>query len=352
MNSILTFLSSNWQRFGLEHLGAAEEMTSVVITPRFHASSHVVFLVLPKKRPQPVLVAKVPRLAGAGETLVREAANLRAVQGSRQGGFDSVPRVIAFEERWQRPVLIETAISGHPLDPPTVRSDRARACQLIVDWLVDVQLSTRRDAVEVEADWYERLVAQPLSFLEANVALRAVDKDLLQRTERLAKTLKGLAIPLVVEHGDLSHPNLIVREGLADGTGAGVVDWELADMHGLPACDLFFFLAYVTFALHQARENRRHLEAFHQAFLGDEPWVVSYVRSYAQRLGLPLEALTPLFVLTWVRYLVGLLQRLESAAPQEGVTDEETTTWLRNNRYFALWRHAMDHLEQFDSHWR
>ena len=353
MNSALTFLSNNWQRFGLERYGAPGQMTSVVITPRFHASSHVVFLVLRKKQAQPVLVVKAPRLAGAGETLIREAANLRAVQSSRDGGFDSVPRVIAFERRWDRPILVETAIVGRLLDPPTVRSDTVHACETIGDWLAEVQLASRSSAARVDSGWFERLIAQPLSYLEKSVALSADEEALLARTRRLAETLKGLDIPLVVEHGDLSHPNLMLREGNSpSATGAGVVDWELADAQGLPACDLFFFLTYVTFALHQARENRRHLEAFHEAFFGVEPWIDPYVRKYAQRIDLPFQALAPLFVLTWVRYLVGLLVRLHGAAPRVQIPDAETTAWLRNNRYYALWRHAMDHLDEFSSHWQ
>jgi aminoglycoside phosphotransferase (APT) family kinase protein len=125
----------------------------------------------------------------------------------------------------------------------------------------------------------------------------------------------------------------------------GVVDWELADSHGLPGCDLFFFLTYVAFALHRTRENGRHVEAFHSAFFGPEAWAKVYVQQYTERVGLPPQALTPLFVLTWVRYLASLLVRLEATVPAEAV-DEETAAWLRQNRYYALWQHAMAHQEK------
>lgn len=356
MNSILTFLQEHWQRLGLEAYGRPGQLTSVALTPRFHASSHVVFLIMPRDRSQPVLVAKAPRLAGEGPTLVREAANLRAVQASRQEGFASIPRVVAFEEVWQRPVLVETAIVGRALDPPTVRRETAGACQAVTRWLGDVQTAGRR-AAATESDWYERLVDKPLAFLRQRVAFSAEDAALLEGTLRLAEGLKDMDLPLVVEHGDLSHPNVLLREDSLQGRlRIGVVDWELADVRGLPACDLFFFLTYVVFALHRARENRRYVSAFREAYAASHPWMTPYVRDYAQRLALPPPSLAPLFVLTWARYLAGLLMRLDSAAadgsPSDGApSDEETATWLRNNRYYALWREALDHVEDLHRHW-
>lgn len=347
MNSILNYLEENWRRFGLQRYGSPRQMTSLIVTPRFQASGHVVFLILPQDRPQPVLVAKVPRLAGEGETLVREVANLRAVQNSRDGGFDSVPRVIAFEQQWDRPVLIETALAGAPLDPPTVRADSAAACRLVVDWLMDLQNATRiipgpRD------DWFERLVAQPLTYLEENLKLTGDERDCLQRTRELVEPLAALDIPLVVEHGDLSHPNLILR---ANGRQAppeiGVVDWELADIQGLPACDLFFFLTYVAFARHKTRQSGRYVEAFDNAFFGGGAWATSYLRHYTERLDLPPQAMPPLFVLTWVRYLVGLLVRLD-VTTSAGAVDEETAAWLRQNRYYALWRRGLEQLHNIN----
>ena len=61
---------------------------------------------------------------------------------------------------------------------------------------------------------------------------------------------------------------------------------------------------------------------------------------------LPHASLTPLFVLTWLRYLVGLLSRLADANGLAGRFDDETANWLRQNRYFALWQHAVEHANE------
>src|SRR5262245_56876645 len=132
MNTVLTYLQTNRQRLDLARYGVPEKLSSVVVTPRFRASSHVVFLVLAPGRPEPLLVAKLPRLGGsisapalpsneeygaASVSVKREVANLRAVQAGRAGGYESIPRVVAFEEYLGRPILVETALVGDPLDP-------------------------------------------------------------------------------------------------------------------------------------------------------------------------------------------------------------------------------------------
>lgn len=348
MNTVLTFLERNRQRLERHGQSLPERLTSVVITPRFRASSHVVFLVMPEAGPEPCLVAKVPRLPGAGETLEREVANLRAIQASRAGGFDSVPRVVAFERCWERPILVETALVGQPLDPPTVRRDPAGACQAVGDWLATVQLASRSSTRE-EADWFERLIAGPLASVEKALAPSAAGEKLLERTRQLAERIRAMDLPLVVEHGDLSHPNVMLqRNGKDSGLEVGVVDWELAELKGLPACDLFFFLTYVAFARLRARSSGRHLPAFREAFFGTQSWAHPYVQAYAQRLDLPPETLKPLFVLTWMRYVAGLLARFDSAVPEPGAFDDRTLTWLRNNRYYLLWQHAVAHMDDLE----
>jgi hypothetical protein len=149
----------------------------------------------------------------------------------------------------------------------------------------------------------------------------------------------------VFEHGDLSHPNIML---LRNGE-PGVVDWELADPRGLPTYDLFYFLTYIAFASQNARKGGEHLAAFQAGFFGHAAGARPYVAAYAGRLRLPPHTLTPLFVLCWARYMTSLLQRLD-AAPATGRLAAETADWLRANRYYALWRHAVQHARALD--WR
>ncbi|MGH2521573.1 MAG: phosphotransferase family protein [Anaerolineales bacterium] len=338
MNTVLTFLQENAQRLELERLGLSGGMSCVMITPRFRASSHVVFLVLAQGQPDPVLVAKVPRLTGvsASNSVKREVSNLRAIQMARPEGFDSIPRVVAFEDYAGRPILVETALVGEPMDRAMIRRDLARCCQSVTRWLIDVQ----RPGVAANTDGgFRRLVERPLNHFAAAFPLLAEEAQLLKQTWELVAPLNDPALPLVFEHGDLCHPNLF---RLKSGE-LGVVDWELAEPHGLPAYDLFFFLTYAAFAQNSAADNRKCEAAFHKAFFGRSAWARPYVRDYAEQMGLKPHLLTPLFVLTWVRYLSSLLTRLNENDRGGTLGVENLATWVRANRYYTLWRHAVDH---------
>jgi len=155
--------------------------------------------------------------------------------------------------------------------------------------------------------------------------------------------LQSADFPLVFEHGDFSSPNILMRPS----GDVGVVDWELAEPRGLPAVDLFFFLAYSAFARNRAETPEDCLVAFHEAFFGPQAWAQEYIARYRRILRLPTASLKPLFIACWSRYVASFLARLNDlgAGPRE-VPDQETAMWLRNNRYFHLWRHAVKHADE------
>ncbi len=343
MNTALTFLKNNRERLDLKRYGIGGEITSIVLTPRFHASSHVVFLVLPKGSPYPLLVAKVPRLIGSNGGIEREAVNLRAVQSLRPGGFNSIPKVIAFEEYCARPILVETALIGQPMTPAMVRRDLVRCCGAATAWLTDVQ-QPGGDIVIDDPQWFARLVERPLHDLTEFFRESGEEGELLAKTWEFTVPLHGMNLPLVFEHGDLAHPNIML---LKDG-GLGVLDWELAEPRGLPASDLFFFLTYATFALRNAHRNNEYLWAFQKAFFGREGWARPFVWDYIHRLGLSPQLLTPLFVLCWARYVSSLLFRLHDSGQGQDLHSAVEAKWLRANRYFVLWQYTVEHVNELD----
>lgn len=343
MNFISSFLQQNRQRLQLGDYGLTDSHTFLMVTPRFRASSHVVFLILPQGQSQPVLVAKVPRLANGSAAIKREAANLRVVQASRTHGFDSIPRLIAFETYRGYPILVETALVGTLLKPTIIGSDINYYCKLVLDWLIDLQQSTRC-CTGTEDSRLMNIVEQPFRYLEACFPLSVEEGRLLEQTWRLVANLRETSLPLVFEHGDLSHPNLF----LLSNERLGVVDWELAEPQGVPGYDLFFFLTYAAFALAKANTEKKYLSAFHIAFFEQETWTQPYIKTYAEQLQLPPSVLTPLFALCWLRYLVNLLIRLNTDAGSPKQVNADTAAWLRANRYYALWRHTLTHLHDLD----
>lgn len=330
----LSYLSEQHTRLDLGRYGVGSDPAWVAITPRFRASSHVIVLILDERTATPALAVKIARLPGDATSLDREVAHLRALQAGRSGGYDSIPRVIAYDRHHGHPLLVETALVGRPMSPAMVRRDQARCCDAVLRWMAELQTAA---PASPDPAWFARLVEEPLGRLAAALGPGDGGDRLLAESWAQASALRAAGAPLGFEHGDLSHPNVL----LLPGGGAGVLDWETAEPLGLPACDLFFFLTYIAFARRGRWSRQGHVEAFHEAFFGPRPWARPYVEGYAREVGLPAAALTPLLVLTWARYLAGLLARLgEEEGPAAG---RESAEWLRRNRFFALWRHAVEH---------
>jgi hypothetical protein len=327
----IRFLEANRERLGLARRSVGGPLSYLLVTPRFRASRHVVFLALERGGSEPVLVAKLPRLPDA-TALAREAANLRAAEA---GGAPpaSIPRVVAFEACGAGAILVETALAGSALDAATVRRDFAPWGHAVADWLAGLGRSA------LEPGWFERLVGAPLDALARLASLSPEEARAIEHTRALAGRLHGGPSPAVLEHGDLSPPNVL---RLRDG-GIGVLDWELADPHGLPACDLFFFLTWAAWARAGADSGEARSAAFERAFFGRDAWARPFVLAYARRLDLSPAALTPLFVLTWARTLARFVDRLDGSA---GPFAQGSSEWLRQNRYYTAWRHSLSRADE------
>lgn len=341
MNMVLTFLTRNWQRLSLERFGMPSRLSCVVATPRFRASSHIIFFVLADGLQDPILVVKVPRLPGDNDRLNREATNLRTVHTARSGEFDSVPSVIAYEDYLNNRLLIETALVGRPMSSKLVRRQQETCVESVTQWLTEFHQATAEPSGDATG-WYERLAEYPLQQFVKAMPLLTEELHMIEQTQALTSLLRDRDIPLVFEHGDLGPTNLVLmNEG-----GLGVLDWELAEPRGLPAVDLFFFLTLVAFARQRARSHAGYVAAFHETFFGPSAWARPYIMRYVKDMQLSSEMLTPLFVLCWSRYVASLVKRLHDFDISDRLLENQTARWLRCNRYYALWRHTIKHVKE------
>lgn len=326
-------LRRNWARWALNGLAAPRKLSFVLCTPRFRTSRNVIFLIRTSAKAAPALVAKVARLAPAGDLLVREAGNLRRVQAAVPQRLNSIPRLMACETLAGHSVLLQTAVAGRVLAPHVLRRASPACLDGVVDWLIQVHRSTAQ-TVDKKDRWFHRVVRRPLEQFAQSFSAAAEERSLVNETLRRAQSLFFYSFPSVFEHGDLSSPNLL----LADDGQIGVVDWELAEPCGLPAADLFFFLNYVAFARSKASNHAEHVAAFQEAFFGRNAWSLPYVSRYRQALNLPPETLRDLFLLCWARYVARLPIRAGQHETIDGTTEP---SWLGQNRYCAMWRHAL-----------
>lgn len=322
---------------GMEEGGAPAPF--VLLTPRFRASRHVVSLLLPPGSDEPVLVAKRPRLPGDIEGIAREATMLAAAEAIGEKAVGTIPTSVAFRPEGRHPVLVETALAGEPITPAVLRREPDRIVALVLDWLTQLP----RAEAELDPGWFERLLELPLRRLAACFPAGAEEHALVERTLELCEALRTASFPLVLEHGDLCHPNLL---RLADGR-VGVLDWELGEERGLPLHDLCFFLAYAASAPRR-RGEAQLVRGFHEAFFEPQGFGARAVAAYVERLRIANDLTAPLFVACWARYTSRLVSRIEGERDldgEDGTTEaaaEDTLAWLRGNRYYALWTHSVE----------
>jgi aminoglycoside phosphotransferase len=278
VTAVAAYLDAHREELDLDGLGVPPAPGCVVLTPRFPRSRHVITLVFGKRGRRPVLVAKTPRLPHDAARLAYEAAMLHAADRATAQSATAAPVLLAFDGSSRWPLLLETALPGRPISPAAVRRDPGGTIGRVAGALGSLAEATARMA---PPGWYDSLIEEPLTALAAGGT--AATAELAETTLAVLEPLRGARLPLVLEHGDVSHPNLLL---LPDGR-IGLLDWERAREGGLPVGDLLFFLGYAARAQRQERE---------EAFSGTRGWAIDHLVTYADRLGLRRDQL-PLLML-------------------------------------------------------
>lgn len=285
----------------------------ILLTPRFAASAHVVLLLLDGGAPR--LVAKVARLTG-DDGPNREGRMLERLAGA---GLTpgAAPRPVLIGESAGLSVLIEEAVHGTPLDRRTARSDPRRWIGAVREWLTGLPAGGPID--------FDAGLGNPLrAVLNARPSDTAL-AGLVERTMAIVAVLEARGVPSVFEHGDLAHPNLLVRD---DGRIA-VLDWEHARADGLPLHDLWFFLEYI------ARATGRDAQAYDglERVLAHPQWgAVNALHAEAARLGIGRDLLPALMIACWARTYARLAGGVGASSADP--------PWL--SRYYRLWATAID----------
>ena len=343
LKALCDYLLDSWDELDLGYAQAPNELNCMLRTPRFRASSHVLFFVFAPDSAEPILVAKTPRLPGDHDFIEREANNLRALALVGDHGIEHVPRVVMYRDWHGSKLLVQTALPGRPMSPAFVRERPDTCLRTVMRWVTQLHRGTRAFPAG-RTHSMRTTVAQTLRVLERTLSGDARDMDLVQRTRHVLRPLADHVLPRVFEHGDLSSPNILMD----DAGRMGVVDWELADPAGVPAADVFFFLTYMAFAREDATQTHQQVEAFSKAFFGPRAWARRHIVEYAAALGLSAQSLPLLFALCWARYLATLIQRLHETDAETAHDVKALRDWLRTNRYYASWSHTLNHWEQLD----
>jgi hypothetical protein len=316
---------------------SGREPSRLLVTPWFEASRHVVCLYFDRATKDMCGVAKLPRRPWDLSGIEHEGKILNDVAVLTEGLKDQVPSVreLSFGSR---AFLLETPLRGKTAGPETVRADPDRLLKASLAFLE--RMPVTGDTIDDSA-WFQRLIKVPLQQVSAFVALDSVP-SLVETTLEYLGPLQAATLPLVLEHGDLSHPNLLL-----EGDRLAALDWERSELVGLPGSDLFFFLQYVAESRHATFELEGQIVAFDEAFTGRFAWAAPWIRRYMVSIGIDESLFGCLLLATWARSSAGLLARLVPNA-QTLPTEEQRTTATKQladaftlDRDFALWCHAV-----------
>jgi aminoglycoside phosphotransferase (APT) family kinase protein len=165
-----------------------------------------------------------------------------------------------------------------------------------------------------------------------------IDAQLWQITlDRLA--LLG-DLPLVCEQRDFSPWNVLVAN---DGTLV-ILDWESAELHGLPALDLIYFSTYLAFFHDGAMQSGRYRESYRAAL--DRTTATGAVMAeclarYADGVGISHAALPSLRLLAWLIHARSEYQRLVADAGQR-----PKRAALGKSLFLSLWEEEIHHAVQ------
>jgi aminoglycoside phosphotransferase (APT) family kinase protein len=319
-------------------LARPRSFSRLLVTPWFETSRHVVALYLDAADGSLLAVAKLPRRPWDLGGIRHEARVLRSLDTLTDQLVDRVPRVLDLAEG-PRPYLLETALTGTAVAPEVVRSQGDRLLEAGLDLVARMPEtgSTVRDAT-----WFERLIELPLEEVARRVPLPDLP-GLVATTLALLEPLRAGSFVMVAEHGDLSHPNLV----LADGRLAAL-DWERSELSGLPLHDLCFLLQYVAEARLRtfARDGQRR--AFDRAFTGADAWAAPWLVRHLEQRGVDRSLLPSLVLATFARSSAGLLQRVAPVGDPHGAVAEGSVLAdaFTQERDVALWRHAVHRFGQ------
>ncbi len=297
-------VASRWASWGLGP--APKSLSWLLLTGGLRSNSKVIALAFADSNPRPVIALKMPRTPESAPA-IRKEANVLSALVERLGAAAprGIPRLLFLENHGRVPVLAEMAFTGVPLLSAWTSDSYADLAQKASVWLAD--LAGRRSPSPPQ-DWWSRLI-DPVLAEFADAFGRALDSSLLRESEALLRTLPSL--PLVCEQRDFAPWNVL----LTPAGELAVVDWESAELDGLPALDLIYFLAYLCFSIDSARLTGRYRESYRSMLDPSTPRGSLAARCfsvYRNRLGLDAAAFRPLRLLTWLVHARSEYHRLQA----------------------------------------
>lgn len=335
MNIVERFLTSS---AGADRVGGWRPSGSIVLTPRFTDSRHVVVLLLDRAG-QPRLVGKVVRAPHDPSTLDREVGVLGAVRdGMHPEHRHSLPQPLALEWFEDHRVMVQSAVAGRVITHGHVRSHPQLWWDRVEAWL---RTLPRSSSGEADASWFDEYLAAGVDLARENLGaagvLTAQLDQQLHTTLEQARALADAADHLVGEHGDLSAPNLVwSRRGLA------VVDWETGNLVGLPGVDAATFLTFSEFSRARAHGVTAECDVFTRQLVAPDGRGRDLLGRYLHVLDLDPELTDSVLVTAWGKIALSAFGRLLTTSDRQSeAASRRAVARFLTGSPFALWTAAL-----------
>jgi hypothetical protein len=298
----------------------------------FDVLSRSVFQLFGAGETEPRWVVKFTRVPGHTEPFDRDERGVRLVETAGDHVSAHVPRILGRFEAEGLDASVETAAAGYRLTDFMLRSvsraEKVRVVESVADWIVELGKRTSAGGDTLQAE-RKRL---------ANEVIPLFRRDGIQPS--LVDGLQDL--PSVLRHGNLGTWNVIAR----DPDTFSVIDWETAREHGVPLCDLVFFLSNALLHLDGATAVESRDQHTRQLFLGELPSseiLFRWVRTAVVAFGLPAEMVGSIVTLCWLDHAADDAARasqpgLGSTAWGESDSERVARLWLREPGLGPGWR--------------
>jgi Phosphotransferase enzyme family len=314
---------------------------SIVLTPRFPDSRHVVVLLLDQAA-RPHIVGKVVRASGDPSTLDREADVLAAIGAGHSARIPpAFPRLLALKWMGGHRLMLQTAVPGTPVTHRDARRNPERLWRNVEIWMNRLP---QEPVSAANHDWLETYILNDVALARRTLVEVGGMTPQIEQSMGLAiacvEALRAAVPHLVAEHGDLSHPNLMrSRDGLA------VVDWETGEPVGLPGIDSATFLAFLEFA--QARAHGVNAEAivYQREMLAPAGRGRRRMIEHLDRKGTDSGLIDHILVTTWAKAALSVFSRLLTGPKRrnDSVRDRAVARFL-GGRPFRLWQATQERL--------
>jgi thiamine kinase-like enzyme len=284
-----------------------------LVAPGDYASQKVLLLLFDPSSGDPWTIVKLGADPAHAERLRNEAASLTRLGelGLPDGTF---PTLRFAGEHAGRGIVGQSWLAGKPFTSATTPEATSSYLAAAASWLTSLATRSvqRRSAADVGA-----AVAD---LLDRFRVIHTLPDDEMAFLEQQVQAIGAHAgeLPVVFQHGDPGAWNLLA----GDEGRVAFLDWESAEVHGMPLWDLFHFQASFGAWASRTAGVRRRLEASmrHLATASDlQAAFASQIRELGDAVDLPRSMIRPLFYAAWMHRSLKEATRRTPATLERGL---------------------------------